>query len=151
MDVMSLVLVLSPNTDPTKAQLRTRPGQVYLQDLPAQDLHPVYCYLESVIRVKPRQLHQMADSTNPSFRWVCHLMILSLSDMENYWGFQGYSPFHNFYDQMVSKFANWNLLYRKPRTWSGTWIYLELCQLQQSMLKWYVTLYLLYLCIFVLT
>ena len=35
----------------------------------------------------------MAVSTNPNFRWVCHLLVPHLSDTENYWGFQGYSPF----------------------------------------------------------
>ena len=34
--------------------------------LPQHWAYPDYCYLESVIGVKPRQLHQMADSTNPS-------------------------------------------------------------------------------------
>ena len=91
-DVMSLVLVLSPtltNQGPTK----TQPGQVYPQYLPARDLHQVYCYLESVLRVKPRQLHQMADSTNPSLggRVIqCHYL---WGYSKNYWGFQGCSPF----------------------------------------------------------
>ena len=54
---------------------------------------PDYCYLESVIRVKPRQLHQMAVSTNPSSggRVIqCHYL---WGYSENYGGFQGYSPF----------------------------------------------------------
>ena len=29
-------------------------------------------------------------------RWACHPVVLSLSDTENYWGFQGYSPFHEY-------------------------------------------------------
>ena len=52
-----------------------------------------YCFLVSVIEVKPRQLHWMADPTNPSLggcviQWYYLWVIL-----ENYWGFQGYSPF----------------------------------------------------------
>ena len=89
---MSLVLVLSPtltNQGPTE----TQPGQVYPQYLPAQDLYQVYCYLESVTGVKPRQLHQMADSTNPNLGGCVIQLVPPLSDMENYWGFQGYSPF----------------------------------------------------------
>ena len=62
--------------------------------LPQHWPNPDYCYLESVIGVKPRQLHQMADSTNPSLggRVIqCHYL---WGYSKNYWGFQGYSPFH---------------------------------------------------------
>ena len=49
--------------------------------------------------VKPKQLHQMAGTTNSSFgghviQWCCFWVI-----PENYWGFQGYSPFHVLYIQ----------------------------------------------------
>ena len=61
--------------------------------LPQQWPNPDYHYLESVIRVKPRQLHQMAVSTNPSLGGHVIQLVPPLSDTENYWGFQGYSPF----------------------------------------------------------
>ena len=47
------------------------------------------------MRVKPSQLHQMAVSTNTSLGGHVIQLVLPLSDMENYWGFQGYSPFHS--------------------------------------------------------
>ena len=63
--------------------------------LPQHWSDPDYCYLESVIGVKPRQPHQMADSTNPSLGGCVIQLVPPLSDTENYWGFQGYSPFHS--------------------------------------------------------
>ena len=61
--------------------------------LPQHWPDPDYCYLESVIGVKPRQPHQMADSTNPILGGHVIQLVPPLSDTENYWGFQGYSPF----------------------------------------------------------
>ena len=58
--------------------------------------NPDYCYLEPLIGVKPEQLHQMAVSTNPNLGGCVIQLVPALSDMENYWGFQGYSPFHVF-------------------------------------------------------
>ena len=53
-----------PNTDQPRLQLRPLiPDPVLPQCWPSQD----YCFLVSVNGVKPEQLHQMADSTNPSF------------------------------------------------------------------------------------
>ena len=55
-----------PNTD----QPRLNTGLIKTgisQYLPAQGLHQDYCFLVSVMGVKPEQLHQMADTTNPSF------------------------------------------------------------------------------------
>ena len=80
-----------PNTDQPRLQLRPLSLDLMLpQHQPNQD----YCFLVSVMRVKPRQLHQMADSTNPSLggcviQWY-YLWVYTV----NYWGFQGYSPFH---------------------------------------------------------
>ena len=67
-----------PNTDQPRLQLRPpSPDPVLPQCWPSQDSSPDpvlpqhwsdqdYCFLVSVMRVKPRQLHQMADSTYPS-------------------------------------------------------------------------------------
>ena len=74
--------------------------------LPQHWPNPDYCYLESVIGVKPRQLHQMAVSTNPSLSGHVIQLVPPLSDMENYWGFQGYSPFHFYFYQ-----DNWTRIY----------------------------------------
>ena len=53
-----------PNTDQPRLQLRPLSlDPVLPQHWSNQD----YCFLVSVMGVKPRQLHQMADSTNPSF------------------------------------------------------------------------------------
>ena len=87
----------SPSLDPMLPQHQSNQDSwvltlCYLNTSPIQD----YCFLESVIRVKPKQLHQMAVSTNASFRWACHLLVPHLSDTENYWGLQGYSPFQDF-------------------------------------------------------
>ena len=62
--------------------------------LPQQWYNPDYCYLESASRVRPEQSHEMAVSTNHN--WGGHVIWLTshLSDVENYRGFQGYSPFH---------------------------------------------------------
>ena len=43
--------------------------------------------------MKPEQLHQMAVSTNPNLGGCVMQLVPALSDTENYWGFQGYSPF----------------------------------------------------------
>ena len=97
-DVMSLVLVLSPNTErprPTHWPLSLDP--MLLQQWP----NPDYCYLEPVIGVKPKQLHQMAVSTDPSLGGYVIQLASHFSDTENYWGFQGYSPFH-----IIRSFAN---------------------------------------------
>ena len=52
-----------PNTDQPRLQLRPLSLDLMLpQHQPDQD----YCFLVSVMRVKLRQLHQMAHSTNPS-------------------------------------------------------------------------------------
>ena len=48
--------------------------------------------------VKPEQLRQMAVSTNHNLSGHVMQLLPALSDTENYWGFQGYSPF-----QWVSK------------------------------------------------
>ena len=50
--------------------------------------------MESVIGVKPRQLHQMAVSTNPSLGGCVIQWYYLWGYSKNYWGFQGYSPFH---------------------------------------------------------
>ena len=53
-----------PNTDQPRLQLRPLSLNLMLpQHQPNQD----YCFLVSVMGVKPEQLHQMADTTNPSF------------------------------------------------------------------------------------
>ena len=91
-----------PNHDPTRTGISPIPScSKSTSSLPSLDPvlpqcwpDPDYCYLESVIRVKPRQLHQMAVSTNPSSggRVIqCHYL---WGYSKNYWGFQGYSPFH---------------------------------------------------------
>ena len=61
--------------------------------LPQQWPNPDYCYLEHVSRVKPEQPHQMAVSTNHNLGGHVIQLTSHLSDVENYWGFQGYSPF----------------------------------------------------------
>ena len=63
--------------------------------LPQQWSNPDYCYLEPVSRVKPEQPHQMAVSTNHNLGGHVIQLTSHLSDVENYWGFQGYSPFHH--------------------------------------------------------
>ena len=90
---MSLVLVLSPTlsaqdpyTDPPSLDPM----------LPQQWPNPDYCYLEPVSRVKPEQLHQMAVSTNHDLGGHVIQLTSHLSDVKNYRGFQGYSPFHEF-------------------------------------------------------
>ena len=62
--------------------------------LPQQWSNPDYCYLEPASRVKPEQLHQMAVSTNHNLGGCVIQLISLLSDVKNYRGFQGYSPFH---------------------------------------------------------
>ena len=49
--------------------------------------------MEPVIGVKLEQLHQMAVSTNPNLGGRVIQLASHLSDVKNYWGFQGYSPF----------------------------------------------------------
>ena len=103
---MSLVLVLSPtltNQGPIKT---TKSGPSVTPTLAQSRLpsldpvlpqcwsNPDYCYLMSVIGVKPRQLHQMADSTNPSLGGHVIQWYYLWGYSKNYWGFQGYSPFH---------------------------------------------------------
>ena len=51
------------NTD--QPSLQPRPPSLDLM-LPQHQPNQDYCFLVSVMGVKPRQLHQMADSTNPS-------------------------------------------------------------------------------------
>ena len=75
---MSLVLVLSPTltnqgsteTSESRPDVTSTPAQSRLSSpdpvLPQHWSDQDYCFLVSVIGVKPRQLHQMADSTNPS-------------------------------------------------------------------------------------
>ena len=66
-----------PNTDQPRLQLRPLSlDPVLPQHWSNQD----YCFLVSVMGVKPRQLHQMADSTNPSLggcviQW-CYLWVI---------------------------------------------------------------------------
>ena len=80
-----------------------------------------YCFLVSVIGVKPRQLHQMADSTNPSLGEYVIQWYYLWGYSKNYWGFQGYSPFHccwldfvastlytRSFTLVVTSFTNWN-------------------------------------------
>ena len=89
---MSLVLVLSPTLTNQGSTLRPLSLDLMLpQHQPNQD----YCFLVSVMRVKLRQLHQMADSTTPSLGGHVIQWYYLLSYTENYWGFQGYSPFHD--------------------------------------------------------
>ena len=60
-------MLIIPQHWPTKAQHWPLSLDLMLpQHQPNQD----YCFLEYVMRVKPRQLHQMADSTNPSFMQI---------------------------------------------------------------------------------
>ena len=78
-----------PNTDQPRLQPRPpSPDPVLPQCWPSQD----YCSLVSVMGVKPKQLHQMAGTTNPSFggcviQRCCLWVILKITG-----GFQGYSP-----------------------------------------------------------
>ena len=60
------------------------------------------------MEVKLEQLHQMAVSTNPNLGGCVIQLASHLSDVENYWGFQGYSPFH--YDQ-YSIWLEYNILH----------------------------------------
>ena len=63
--------------------------------LPQQWSNPDYCYLEPSSRVKSEQPHQMAVSTNHNLGGHVIWLTSLLSDVENYGGFQGYSPFQN--------------------------------------------------------
>ena len=58
------------------------------------------------MRVELWQLHQMAVSTNPSLGGHVIQLVPPLSDTENYWKFQGYSPFqwqHHFWWPKISQ------------------------------------------------
>ena len=88
---MSLVLVLSPTLSAQDPYTELR---VWTQCYPQQWSNPDYHYLEPVNRVKPEQPHQMAVSTNHNLGGCVIQLTSHLSDVENYWGFQGYSPFH---------------------------------------------------------
>ena len=88
---MSLVLVLSPNTECPRP-IHWSPSLDPM--LPQQWPNPDYCYLEPVSRMKTEQLHQMAVSTHHNLGGHVIQLTSHLSDVESYWGFQGYSPFH---------------------------------------------------------
>ena len=97
-----------PSVTPTLVQSRlSKPGPSVTPML----VNPDYCFLEPVMRVKPRQLHQMAVSTNPSLGGCVIQLVLPLSDMENYWEFQGYTPF-------TPPFLKYNCQYSYQDNWT---------------------------------
>ena len=82
-----------PNTDQPRPQHWPNQDRYIPQYLPAQGLHQDYCFLVSVMGVKPRQPHQMADSTNPSLggcviQWYYLWIILKITG-----GFRVIAPF----------------------------------------------------------
>ena len=88
-----------PNTDQPRPNTDLR---VWTQYYP--NTGPIQTTVTCVIRVKPRQLHQVAVSTNPSSSGhviQCHYL---WGYSENYWGFQGYSPFQCVYGAHICTF-----------------------------------------------
>ena len=79
-----------PNTDQPRLQLRPlSPDPVLPQCWSSQG----YCFLVSVMRVKPKQLHQIAGTTNPSFsgcviQWCCLWVVPKITG-----GFRVIAPF----------------------------------------------------------
>ena len=88
---MSLVLVLSPTLTNQGPTLTSESGPSVIPTLAQSRLLLLgVCHRgEAKAASSDGRLHQS------QLRWACHPMILSLSDTENYWEFQGYSPFHS--------------------------------------------------------
>ena len=93
-----------------------------------------YCFLVSVMRVKPRQLHQMADSTNPSLgghviQW-CYLWVIPKITG----GFRVIAPFTCLFSGLLVKGAEAGSQCNRPNYTP--------CQVYFGMVIWLAKVYL---------